>query len=716
VNNGELKKLEDDLWDAANSLRAYGGIKASDYAVPVLGLIFLRFAENKYAHAEPEIKNIFAKDKGTRLERPLEKIAVEHCGFYLPPEARYDYLLNLPGEVKTAQAIKEAMESIERTQDLQFQGVLPKDPYFAIEKKKADILPQLLKAFSDIPKDASGDVFGKIYEYFLGKFALSEGQKGGEFFTPTAVVRFIVETIEPFSGKIFDPACGSGGMFVQSANFLKEVNLDRSKIYVEGQEFMGETVRLAKMNLLVNNLRGEIAEVNSYEDDHFNSSGKFDYVMANPPFNVKGIQESTVKNDSRFTTYGLPKPKGKKQDKITDANYLWISLFATSLNDQGRAGFVMANSASDARNAEYEIRKKIVDSGIVDCMVTIPSNMFYTVTLPATLWFFDKGKRGSDREGKILFLDARNTFRQLDRAHRDWTEEQIQNLAAIVRLYRGETGKYLTLIAGYISKAIAALKKVEPAVEAYRQQYNKLVENLQTYSRESEGKRKSPQQKKLLASGLPDQLAQLAPKEAIQLPDTTELLAFDPASRDNKTQLHFGAKLAQVVAEYQQLSGTLKKDHNQLVEVWKHAGKLLRLKQDKRWGELELVGADKALAEILKKLSFEDEANEIRGALDWPLYWHQAMDWLQSRFPEAEYVDVVGLCKATEREEYAEEQDYSLSPGRYVGVAIEEDKLTEEAFRDKLNTMRDDFLELSSSAEHLSKKISSKLGCILGEQ
>ncbi len=513
MNNGDLKKLEDNLWDAANSLRAYGGIKASDYAVPVLGLIFLRFADNKYSHADPEINKAYEKDKGSRLERSMEQVAIEKCGFYLAPEARYDYLLNLAGEIKHAQALKEAMESIERTQDGQFQGVLPKDPYFDIEKKKDDILPQLLKLFSDIPKDATGDVFGKIYEYFLGKFAMSEGQKGGEFFTPTAVVRFIVEVIEPFAGTLFDPACGSGGMFVQSANFLEKARVSRDKIYVEGQEFMGETVRLAKMNLLVNNLRGKIAEVNSYEVDHFNSQGKYDYVMANPPFNVKGIKESTVKNDSRFTHYGLPKPKGGKkgQDKITDANYLWISLFATSLNETGRAGFVMANSASDARNAEYEIRRKLVDDHIVDCMVTIPSNMFYTVTLPATLWFLDKGKRGTERQDTILFIDARNTFRQLDRAHRDWSEEQISNLAAIVQLYRGEHDRYHGLIANYISKAIAALHKIEQPLDEYRQLYNKLSSNLTLYAKENEQKRKPAQVKKLQESGLLEHLAELAP-------------------------------------------------------------------------------------------------------------------------------------------------------------------------------------------------------------
>lgn len=370
MTNEQLKKLEDDLWASANSLRAYGGIKAADYAVPVLGLIFLRFADNKYSHFEPEILKVFEADKGTRLERKIESIALEKCGFYLPDYARYDYLLNLPGDQNMAKALRKAMEGIEEYQDEKFKNVLPKEAYFEIDKKKSDILPQLLKTFSDIPKDASGDVFGKIYEYFLGEFAMSEGQKGGEFFTPTSIVRFIVEVIEPFEGKIYDPACGSGGMFVQSAKFIQEANHDLNDIYVYGQEYMGETARLAKMNLMVNNIRGEITEVNSYEGDPYISLNKFDFVMANPPFNVKSVKESTVKNDERFYKYGLPKNKGKNtDDSITDANYLWVSLFATSLNEKGRAGFVMPNSASDAGNSEYDIRKKLVDSNMVDCMV-----------------------------------------------------------------------------------------------------------------------------------------------------------------------------------------------------------------------------------------------------------------------------------------------------------------------------------------------------------
>jgi type I restriction enzyme M protein len=715
VTNDELKKLEDKLWDTANSLRAYGGIKASDYAVPVLGLIFLRFAENKYSHAEPEINRVFEEDRKSRLERPIDKVAIEKCGFYLPPYARYDYLLNLPGEVKAAQAIKAAMEGIEHFLDDQFQGVLPKDPYFDIEQKKDTILPQLLKVFSDIPRDAEIDVFGKIYEYFLGKFALSEGQKGGEFFTPTAVVRFIVEVIEPFQGKIFDPACGSGGMFVQSANFLKNVNLDRDKIYVEGQEFMGETARLAKMNLLVNNLRGEIAEVNSYENDHFHSMGKYDYVMANPPFNVKGLKESTVKNDERFTHFGLPKPKSgnKKQDKITDANYLWISLFATSLNATGRAGFVMANSAADARNNEYEIRRKMVDAGIVDCMVTIPSNMFYTVTLPATLWFLDRGKKGTEREKKILFIDARTTFRQLDQAHRDWSEEQIQNLAVIARLYRGETGRYLELIGDYIHRAIAALQGVNEVVKQYREMHNRLLEDLRGYVTESAARRKPVEQTKIEETGVEGELAGLQPIPPFTFPDSAEVLAFDPMRLDNAAQHEFAAGLAKVVDGYESIAVTLKDSHNRLSTIYKQAGKVLRLKQDKRWSELGLIGADRPLQEAFDRVCFDDEVKEERGVLDWPRYWSRNIEWLQSRFPEARYADVLGLCKVADHQEVAGEQDYSLNPGRYVGVVIDTEDVSAKQFRGKIEILKNEFDALTVQSQLIEDTIHQNLLSLL---
>lgn len=697
MTNEQLKKLEKDLWDSANSLRAYGGLKAADYAVPVLGLIFLRFAENKYSHFEPEILKEYEAEKGTRLERPIHSIALSKCGFYLPDFARYDYLLSLPGDESLAKKLREAMEGIEEYQDDKFKDVLPKEAYFDIEKKKADILPQLLKTFSDIPKNATGDIFGKIYEFFLGEFAMSEGQKGGEFFTPTSVVRFIVEVIEPYAGKIYDPACGSGGMFVQSATFVKEANHDLNDIYVYGQEYMGETARLAKMNLMVNNIRGEITETNSYENDPYHGLGKFDFVMANPPFNVKSVKESTVKNDERFYKYGLPKNKGKNtNDSITDANYLWISLFATSLNDKGRAGFVMPNSASDAGNSEYEIRKKIVDSGIVDSMVSMPSNMFLTVTLPATLWFFDKQKVNTERQDKILFIDARNTYHQVDRAHREWKEEHIQNLTAIVRLYRGENERYLELISQYIKQANDAIEKVPAAFNDYFTILKNTIINLRLYTRDSETKHKADAFKKIKESGLIEKIEELTVQNL-----TLPVAPNTDTAQTNDKQLTYSKTLSQYTAQLKEMDASLKASKDILLEVLALADKQIKVKNDKEWGALGLNNA-KQIEELQQ--NWKSNLEEIS-------YYKSNIDWLQSRFPEAKYVDVVGLCKAADRTEYAEEQDYSMNAGRYVGVDVEVDNLTKAEFKIKLDNLKSRLIELNSKATSLMDKIESTEVC-----
>lgn len=701
MTNDQLKKLQNDLWASANSLRAYGGLKAADYAVPVLGLIFLRFADNKYSHYEPEILKEFEADKGTRLERPIQSIALAKCGFYLPDYARYDFLLNLPGDQNMATALRRAMEGIEEYQDEKFKNVLPKEAYFDIEKKKADILPQLLKTFSDIPKGATGDIFGKIYEYFLGEFAMSEGQKGGEFFTPTSIVRFIVEVIEPYAGKIYDPACGSGGMFVQSAKFVQEANHDLNDIYVYGQEYMGETARLAKMNLMVNNIRGEIIEVNSYEDDPYNSLGKFDFVMANPPFNVKSVKESTVKNDERFYTYGLPKNKGKNtNDSITDANYLWVSLFATSLNEKGRAGFVMANSASDAGNSEYDIRKKIVDSGMVDCMVSMPSNMFFTVTLPATLWFFDKQKSGSDRRDKILFLDARNTYHQINRAQREWKEEHIQNLAAIVRLYRGETERYLELVKQYAQNADSAIKEIPAAFDAFQLKLQNSLANLKQYAAESKSRRKPEEQKKLDKSGLLQKLSEfILPELVLQTFNWDKDIPIT-----NAGQLDFAEKLSVYLVALKDLDTKTKANKDVVSEIWTLADKLLKLKTDKNWAELELNNLAKALDGLQKYWKVATEQVN---------YWHSHIHWLQSRFPEAKYSDVTGLCKVADKKEYSEEQDYSLNAGRYVGINVKGDGLSKDEFNENLTLLKNKLQSLTSSSFLIEKSIISNLEQII---
>jgi type I restriction enzyme M protein len=410
--------VEKRLWDAADELRANSKLKASEYSVPVLGLIFLKYADQKFAAAEKVI------GPGTE-RRPTSKTDYQARGvMYLPPTARFSYLVNLPEGEDIGKAINEAMRAIEiENEDL--RDVLPK--YY--NRLDNSILVNLLKNFNSVPIDIEGDAFGKIYEYFLGKFALTEGQKGGEFFTPTSIVKLIVEIIEPYKGRILDPACGSGGMFVQSAQFVENHHKNpNAEIFVHGQEKTLETVRLAKMNLAVHGLAGDVRQGNSYYEDVHKVIGKFDAVMANPPFNVDKVDKERLAGDARFP-FGLP--------RADNANYLWIQLFWSALNATGRAGFVMANSAGDARGSELDIRKQMIETGTVDVMVSVGSNFFYTVTLPCTLWFFDKAKPTTTRKGTVLFLDARHIFRQIDRAHREWTPQQVEFLANIVRLYRG---------------------------------------------------------------------------------------------------------------------------------------------------------------------------------------------------------------------------------------------------------------------------------------
>ena len=416
-----LSELEDRLWDAADELRANSGLKASEYAAPVLGLIFLRFADVRFEAARERIES-----KATS-RRTIEPGDYQAEGLvYLAPEARFGALLDLPEGSNLGKAVNDAMRMIEESNS-DLKGILPRS-YTAIPN---DTIASLLRHISSYTKDLEGDAFGLIYEYFLAKFALAEGQGAGEFFTPMSIVRLIVEILEPFHGRIFDPACGSGGMFVHSARFVeRHRGSPGDELSIFGQEKTADTVKLAKMNLAVHGLSisGDVRVANSYYEDPFKSFGHFNFVMANPPFNVDRIDKAKLVDDKRFPD--LP--------KVDNGNYIWIQLFANSLNETGRAGFVMANSASDARHSEAEIRRKLIEDGLVDVMVAVSSNFFYSVTLPVTLWFLDKGKSKTPRQNKVLFLDARQVFRQVDRAHRDFTGEQTEFLANIVRLYRDE--------------------------------------------------------------------------------------------------------------------------------------------------------------------------------------------------------------------------------------------------------------------------------------
>ena len=423
--------LEKRLWDAADQFRANSGLKAQEYSAPVLGLIFLRFADVRFAVHRAKLENAEASARrGSRVDEP-DAYHTEGI-LYLPADARFDFLLNLPEAENIGAKVNAAMRDIEKANP-QLSGVLPK----SYNLFTSTLLKGLLKKMSEIPASIDYDAFGRIYEYFLGEFAMTEGQGGGEFYTPSSIVQFLTDVIEPFHGKILDPACGSGGMFVQSARFVAEHKKNpASELSIHGVEKTDDTGLLCRMNLAVHGLEGQIrhgGNVNSYYDDPHAATGSFDFVLANPPFNVNAVDKERLKDSvgpGRRFPFGLP--------NTDNANYLWIQLFHSALNPKGRAGFVMANSASDARSSEQELRRQLIESRSVDVMVAVGPNMFYTVTLPCTLWFLDKGKAKTSRADTVLFLDARHIFRQIDRAHREWTPAQIGFLANLVRLYRDE--------------------------------------------------------------------------------------------------------------------------------------------------------------------------------------------------------------------------------------------------------------------------------------
>lgn len=703
MTRDQLKKLENDLWSAADKLRANSDLKASEYSTPVLGLIFLKFADNKYRQHEAAIEQEYQRHKGKRTERSLEEIAIEKCGFYLDAKARYDYLLNLPEKENIAKAIRAAMASIEKTKP-ELLGVLPQEEYdrFTRSPKNQHIPKDLLKLFSDIPVDATGDVFGQIYEYFLANFALSEGQGGGEFFTPRSVVKLMTEIIEPHGGKVFDPACGSGGMFVQSAEFIHQHQADKAAdldVFVCGTEKTLETVKLAKMNLAVNNLRGDIKQANTYYEDPFNAFGAFDYVMANPPFNVDDVTLDAVEKDRRFNTYGVPRNKTKAKaaggkdgkekavETVPNGNYLWINLFATSLKPGGRAALVMANSASDARHSEADIRRTLIEQNLIYGMLTLPSNLFYTVTLPATLWFFDKGKT----DDKVLFIDARNIFTQVDRAHRELSDEQIQNIALIPRLHKGRRQEFVDQVDRYLHQGMAQLKE---AVEHLPGLSDRLLAVLAEEAADAQ----TSQAARDAIAALQAQWGQLAALEQAQ--DQHERTRGQKHSVDERNQAQHLLR-DQFTPFFTGLHAAVKALDKAIREM------------DKRKAEAAKADGKRATANRQTK-GVKAAVQALHDELKAAELYYQHVSWLQERFPKAAYEDVTGLCKLASREEIAE-QDWSLNPGRYVGVVIEEDGKTEAEFLDGLLEWSAELSELDERASELSTLIASNIAEIAGQ-
>jgi type I restriction enzyme M protein len=413
--------------------------------MPVLGLIFLRYAYSRFKYVETEILKNRPMRRGRVLPVEAEDFKTKSA-IFLPEKARYDYLLNLPDNADMGQAINEAMELVE-AQSTQLKGILPKN-YTILQN---DLLRELLRIFNNGAfNEMKDDIIGRIYEYFLNKFAPAVASDDGVFFTPKSLVRMIVNIIEPTHGTVLDPACGSGGMFVSSADFIEQYGANaNTAMTFFGQEKVDYNAKLCIMNMAVHGLNAKIVsgdEANSFYHDAHNLEGSCDYVMANPPFNVDKVKSETAQNAGRLP-FGLPGVNAKTKE-VSNANYLWISYFHAYLNEHGRAGFVMASSATDSQGKDKDIREKLVGTGDVDVMLSVGNNFFYTKSLPCTLWFFDKAKRAENKD-KVLFIDARNYYTAVDRTLNEWSEWQMKNLNAIVWLYRGETEKYTALLNEY---------------------------------------------------------------------------------------------------------------------------------------------------------------------------------------------------------------------------------------------------------------------------
>lgn len=645
-----ISKIEAELWAAADNLRANSKLTANEYCMPVLGVIFLKHASNRYNQALEEIEANQAV--GRMPQRALTSADFKRRrALMLPEAARYESLLALPSGSELGNALVEAMRSIEAEFE-PLQGQLPKD-YSSLEDS---LLENLLRTFdSEVLRTASGDVFGRINEYFLMKFAIQGAQDNGEFFTPPSLVQTIVNVIEPDHGIVMDPACGSGGMFVQSSHFLEDKKEDPAHLFTfYGHEFKTSNLRLAKMNLAVHGLEGNLLEANTFYDDPHELLGKCDFVMANPPFNVDSVDAGKVQNDPRLP-FGLPGVNNKNE--VSNGNYLWISYFHSYLNENGRAGFVMSSQASSSGGVDAEVRQRLVETGDVDVMISIRSNFFYTRTVPCELWHFDKGKP-EERRDQVLMLDARNIFRKVTRKIYDFTPEHLANLSAIVWLYRGQNERFTSLVQKHLDTTLDEADRISEQAEDAKEGYEAYVR---------------------AASAFMNSLPQDSPLQLmLRERDDAAKSCFESLEElvrriDNEWQSSCEentAAQAQLLEELEELS----KGCRELVKavdltfklasrVVDYAEKEANARKHEAWNRPAINKLGKAFDELRKALNDQ---------LKVTAYFERQAHWLLSRFPNAELVDVPGLVKLTSLSEI-EDNDWSLTPGRYVGVAPEEE-------------------------------------------
>lgn len=726
-----VEQLENELWEAADQLRANSKLTASEYAMPVLGLIFLRHADNRFKAYLPDIEADIPPQVPAAQRETLIKLGFQgKAAIYLPEPARFDGIASLPQGANVGEVIDTAMDLIEAEYEV-LKGALPRG-YPAFE---TDLLAELVKIF-DRPaiKTATGDVFGRIYEYFLNKFAMSGAQEGGEFFTPPSLVRMIVNIIEPDHGLVLDPACGSAGMFVQTGHFIEGVRHQRANdtVTFHGQEKSDTNTKLARMNLVVHGLdASNIRQGNTFYDQVDHLIGQCDFVMANPPFNVDGVvtkkvegQVSPIEQGGRLP-FGLPGTNAKT-GAISNANSLWIQYFYAYLNNRGRAGFVMASSASDAGNKDRDIREKLVQTGHVDVMMAIGNKFFYTRSLPCTLWFFDKGKPQSLQD-RVLMIDARNVYHVVSPRSHIFTDEQHANLNAIVWLYRGETEKFLALIARYQRQVDEWLAAVPGRIAADSAAVAGLAVPLLAFAQGAtldELNADQPEDSHLAQAQLDAFKGELAAARA----DThaadaiAALLAAMAQARAAIAQAdlssHAGqwalqATLDALAPQLKSAGKTLEARHKQWLKLLDTAEKPLRARQSKAFDGKAAREAKRALLAADAKKNEEPTVRDaVLDALKQAAYFIHQVHWLHSRFPQGRFVDVPGLCKAVTLEEIAA-NDYSLTPGRYVGVAaaVAED---EDDFVEKLREIHDELAELNDKAVELAGRIAGNFEELLG--
>jgi type I restriction enzyme M protein len=651
----QLRKLEAELWRAADQLRANSKLTASEYSMPVLGLIFLRHAYNRFLKAKEDVEKSLPYHP-QRGRRPVTKQDFEEQNaMFLPDKAQFDYLVSLPESADIGEAIDNAMKLIEEEYE-NLNGVLPKN--FSIFSK--DLLRELLRIFNkEVLQKAEGDLFGKIYEYFLNKFAMTGAQEGGEFFTPMSLVQTIVNVIEPDHGIVFDPACGSAGMFVQTGYFIESEGLKPAeKVTFYGQEKAELNTKLAKMNLTVHGLEGKIFEGNTFYEDKHNLVGGADFVMANPPFNVDGVDKAkdVVKKDPRLILDG--KVNLPKND---NANYLWIQYFYNYLKPTGRAGFVMASSASDAGHSEKDIREKLVKTGAVDVMMAIGNNFFYTRSLPCTLWFFDRAKElDTDKKDKVLMLDARKIYRKVTSKVNDFSPEQLQNLICIVNLYRGNSQKFETTVKSYLQNAAELATTTAEATTELQKQLQKVLKIVSTFCLKQDSQ-------DLKIDKIIPNWKEIEDDAKTIFEQQTQLI--ESVKKNQGNQL-----ITEITVQTKALRKPQDKLIKQLTDAVGTATKEYQLNKNKDWKELSLKEQLDQMKALQTQLSGNPDEEEP-GLLHETEYFYRQAHWLTSRFPDGVYTDVEGLCKVVTQAEI-EAKDWSLSPGRYVGV----DTATHEDF------------------------------------